>query len=167
MPEPAYGFGGAAGGIRDESPASGPLLTMLRLHWFIRLRWVFLAAASAVLVFERYLLPGVAGSFNRPTGLIAVIAALGVVNLIWTGLSYWLFRATNAASVGGQVGLRRTAVFANAQVAVDLLLLTLILRYTGGVESPLAIFYLFHVAIVALLLPRWEAILQAAWAMAL
>ena len=47
------------------------------------------------------------------------------------------------------------------------MLLTAILRYTGGAENPLAIFYLFHMAIVSLLLPPWQAILQGVWAVLL
>jgi len=69
------------------------------------------------------------------------------------------------AELAGSV--RAAQLFANAQVAVDLLLLTVILRFTGGVENPLALFYVFHIAIAALLLPRRQAIAQALWAVGL
>lgn len=167
MTKPAPGSLESVGVFADDGPDAGPLLTMLRLHWFIRLRWVLLAGAAAVLVFERYFLPNATSGAERPAGLVAAIIALGVINLVWTGLSYLLFRALDDAAIAERSVRWRTSVFANAQVAVDLFLLTCILRYTGGVESPMAIFYLFHVAIVALLLSRWEAILQALWAMAL
>jgi signal transduction histidine kinase len=140
------------------------LLHMLRLRWFIRLRWVFLAAAVAVLAAERFLLPEV----RRPPALLGVLVTLAAVNVCWMLLSDTLFRRVK--EVGAAGGLTRPlypVLFAHAQVAVDLLALTMILRYSGGVENPLAIFYLFHMAIVALLLQRWQAVLQGAWALLL
>jgi signal transduction histidine kinase len=144
----------------DEDPRSSELAIMLRLHWFIRLRWVFLAASVAVLMVERFVTPAA----TRPVELAVLLALLGVVNIIWTLWSKWLFeryQSTGAALCGR---ICQIQLHANCQVAVDLLLLTGILRYTGGVESPLALFYLFHMAIVALILRPWQALLQGAWA---
>ena len=150
-----------ARGAGDDSRAAA-LLTMLRLHWFIRLRWVFLVVAIVVLAIERLALPDA----QRPLlGLMVVLAALGLVNLGWMAFSYLLFRRFREETPGGP--RRYVELLANAQVAVDLLLLTCILRFTGGVENPMAIFYLFHMAITALLLQRWQAILNGAWALML
>lgn len=149
-------------------PAGDPraltLLPMLRLRWFIRLRWLFLGGAVVVLGLERLVLTNI----QRPFALASTLMALAVVNVLWTVVSHVLLRPvpTTPASAGpAQLG--RPEIFANVQVAVDLLLLTTILRYTGGAENPLAIFYLFHMAIVSLLLPPWQAILQGVWAVLL
>lgn len=151
----------AALGARDY-PRAAALVTMLRLHWFIRLRWVFLGAAIIVLALERLALP----EAQRPlASLIVVLAVLGGVNLGWVALSHLLFRRFREESSGGP--RRYVELFANVQIAVDLLLLTCILRLTGGVENPAAIFYLFHMAITALLLQRWQAILNGLWALTL
>ncbi len=151
----------AALGARDY-PRAAALVTMLRLHWFIRLRWVFLVAAVVVLAIERLALPEV----QRPLlGLIVVLAVLGGVNLGWMALSHLLFRRFREEI--SSAPRRYVELFANAQIAVDLLLLTCILRFTGGVENPAAIFYLFHMAIIALLLQRWQAILNGIWALTL
>ncbi len=147
----------------DGLSRSAALVTMVRLHWFIRLRWLFLASAIGVLAFERFAMPGT----SRPTGLALVLVALGCVNLGWTLLSWALFRQMRDQVTPPSELFRRVELLANAQVAVDLALLTCILRYVGGAESPLAMFYLFHVAIVSLLLPRWQAILHACWALLL
>lgn len=147
----------------EDNPWAMALVPMLRLHWFIRLRWIFLAGAVAVLALERFVLP----ASQRPRALAMALVVLALVNVLWLILSHFLFRqaAQDPRSLRGQV--ERFAWFANAQVAVDLLLLTAILRYTGGVENPLAIFYLFHMAIVSLLLKRWQAVLQGMWALLL
>jgi len=140
------------------------LVTMLRLHWFIRLRWVFLAIAVLVLVVERLLASGP----PRPlVGLGVVLAALGAANLLWLVYSHLLFRRFDEGVAASQGLLCGVEILANAQVAVDLLLLTCILRFSGGAESPMAIFYLFHMAIVSLLLKRWQAVLHGVWAILL
>jgi len=147
----------------EADPWAVALVPMLRLHWFIRLRWIFLASAVAALALERFVLPGA----QRPPALAGLLSALAAVNLAWLAVSHWLFRygAENPASLRAQ--LERMVIFANAQVAVDLLLLTGILRYTGGAENPLAIFYLFHMSIVSLVLKRRHAVLQGVWALLL
>ncbi len=147
----------------DEHSRAAALVTMVRLHWFIRLRWLFLAGAVAVLAFERFAIPGT----RRPMGLAVVLAALGVVNICWMLLSHILLRQFKDSAPLRCGRFCRVEILANAQVAIDLLLLTCILHFVGGVESPLAMFYLFHVAIVSLLLPRWEAVLHACWALLL
>ena len=150
----AYGAG-------DYSRAAG-LITMLRLHWFIRLRWVFWGVTIIALLAERLLYPDT----PRPLiGLIVTLAALGVINVGWMVCSHFLFQRYQETATGGPN--RPVELFANAQVAVDLFLLTCILRFTGGAESPLTLFYLFHITTTALLLRRWQARIQSFWALLL
>jgi len=47
------------------------------------------------------------------------------------------------------------------QIGVDLLILTALLHYTGGVTNPLALFYLFHAFIAALVLSVRAAVVVA------
>jgi signal transduction histidine kinase len=46
---------------------------------------------------------------------------------------------------------------------MDFLLLTCQLHFSGGVENPFSIYYIFHTAFAGLLLPRLSAALAAAW----
>lgn len=147
----------------EENPWALALVPMLRLHWFIRLRWVFLVAASGALAFERFVFP----EAHRPFALACLVMVLAVVNVIWLMISHLLFRQVRGRSAAMRGQLDRLVIFAHAQVAVDLLLLTGMLHYSGGAENPMAIFYLFHTAIVGQLLKRWHALLQGAWALTL
>jgi len=147
----------------EDDPWAMALVPMLRLHWFIRLRWIFLAGAVVALALERFVLPAA----ERPFALAVLLIVLAAVNLMWLILSRSLFREVSESPKALRGHVERLALFANAQVAVDLLLLTGILRYTGGVENPLAVFYLFHMAIVSLLLRRWHAVFQGVWAVVL
>lgn len=147
----------------EDDPRTVAAIAMLRSLWFIRLRWIFLVGAVAVLALERFVAVGA----QRPPALGVLLISLGAVNLVWTGLVRLHFRPVLASAAPTRGPLKQLIAFANAQVAVDLLLLTAILRYTGGVENPLAIFYLFHMAIVSLLLRHWQALLQGVWALVL
>ena len=92
---------------------------------------------------------------------------LALINVGWMVLSHLLTRRVRCSGVRDLSAFPHALLYANAQVSIDLLLLTLILRCTGGVESPMAIFYLFHMAIGSLLLKASHAVLQGIWATAL
>lgn len=149
----------------EEHYRAGALVSMLRLHWFVRLRWAMVIAAFTLLAIERALVPDA----NRPWQLGVVVGAVALVNFLWMAVSQMLARRLQTAegAVESAQTIHAARLFANAQVAVDLLLLTLILRFSGGVENPMFVFYLFHMAIGSLLLRRWQAVLQGAWAVLL
>ena len=50
---------------------------------------------------------------------------------------------------------------ANGQILVDLFCLTLIVHFTGGVENPLAFYFVFHIVIASILLSRRDTFLLA------
>ncbi len=155
--------------VGPESTSQGPsrmgaLISLLRLHWFIRLRWGFIGAAAVAMVLEWLLTP----ESHRPWQLWLLLVILIVINLFWMGISRFLHgQIAEAEEVAKDQVTRGALLFANAQIAVDLLLLTLMIRYSGGVESPMAMFYLFHMAIASLMLRRWQALLQGGWAILL
>ena len=66
--------------IAADDPRALTLLPMLRLRWFIRLRWLFLGGAVAVLGLERFVLTNV----QRPAALAGTLAALAAANVVWT-----------------------------------------------------------------------------------
>jgi signal transduction histidine kinase len=136
---------------------------MVRHHWFIRLRWIITLATLAILVLERLKTP----EFLRPHALMACIIVLGLVNLLWTILGRILGKELHGEDAVALPTIRNVVRFANAQMTVDLLLLTLILRFSGGIENPMSVFYLFHMLIAALLLRPLNAFLQGSWALLL
>ena len=146
-----------------ERYRAGALVALLRLHWFANLRWAMLAGALAALGIERMVAPQI----HRPEGLFVILFALAAINLVWTGISRSLGRRVSSSAEIEAADVRGALLYANLQVATDLLVLTLILHFTGGVENPMAIFYLFHMAIGALLLHSWQALLQGVWAVTL
>lgn len=139
------------------------LVVLLQLHWFIRLRWLFAAGALAVLAIERFVQP----TARRPGGLLAVVLAVAATNVVWMAVSRLLRPRLYNPGADPRGAIRAGQIYAGAQIATDLFLLTWILALTGGVENPMALFYLFHVAITGLLLRTWQAFLLSCWAVLL
>ena len=125
-----------------------PLL--VQLGWFIRLRWI---AGLAVVLgvpaeweFLRW--------YDRPLAMTMVGAAiLGYNFVLWA-----LMRRLPAER-------RPLLLMAWAQLLPDLACLTLLTLLTGGINSPLRGFFVFHMVFASLLLPRSMAYAVAAVAM--
>ncbi|MBV8879285.1 MAG: hypothetical protein JO332_04950 [Planctomycetaceae bacterium] len=112
-----------------------------RIRWFIRLRW--LAVAGILIAAAAVAALGMAVSWRHLFGLAGLLAAL---NVVYAGLS------------------RRDVPplpFTWWQIVADLTVLTLALHVSGGVENPFAFFYVFHVIIASILLPRGVSYLVA------
>ena len=146
-----------------ESYRASTLVVLLRLHWFIRLRWLFVTLALGVLAVERFAFPAA----RRPWEVLLVVLGVGAINVFWGLASRLLDSQLNQTEEPAPAAVRSARLFANAQVSTDLLLLTVILHLTGGIENPMSVFYLFHVAISGLLLRTHHALLQSAWAVLL
>ncbi|MFN3487389.1 MAG: histidine kinase dimerization/phospho-acceptor domain-containing protein, partial [Planctomycetota bacterium] len=115
-----------------------------RLRWFVRLRWW----AVAGIVVAAVAVAALRINVSWPT-LLALAGLLGALN------------------VGFGILARRGAppvALAWWQVVVDLAILTLALHVAGGIENPFVFFYVFHVIIAAILLPRRTSYVVAALA---
>lgn len=138
------------------------LVDLVRRQWLIHWRWIFVAATLVLLVIDRQLLPHA----ERPNAVLVCALLLGAVNAFWLALQSRLSLPGRPVSLDPGL-LRKVVLLTNAQMLVDLVLLSVLLRYTGGVENPLVVFYLFHVVLAAHLLRPANALLQglAAWAL--
>jgi signal transduction histidine kinase len=58
-------------------------------------------------------------------------------------------------------------VAANLQISLDLIALTLVLHFAGGIENPVAFFFLLHVSFASILLSRRATFLQSGLAILL
>jgi signal transduction histidine kinase len=139
------------------------LLGMIRTRRFIHMRWAAVAGVLALYFLERRYNP----DFARPQAVALCAVALALVNMIWLILGRGLMRAAAIGETAMSNVMGRVVWFVNAQMAVDLVTLTVLLRYSGGIENPMVIFYLFHMLIAALLLRPLNALLQGFWALLL
>lgn len=128
-----------------------------RAHWLIRLRWLAaVSVAGGTLVCARIL------QIDLQEGALYGIALL---LLIYNAILFVLLRCL--ATVPGDRGLRGVKRSIDFQISADLVILTVLLHFSGGVENPLAFFFIFHMIIASILLSVWESYLQATLAVLL
>jgi signal transduction histidine kinase len=138
-----------AAGVLPTDPLDGRAVdeAQKRAHharWFILMRWVAVAVATVtvfVTVEFAELLPRQVGP-----SLGALIALLTVMNL-----GYALFLRQAGAST----------LFLATQVYADIVVLILLLHFSGGIENPLTPLLLLHVIIAGIVLGRTHAYMVA------
>jgi len=149
-------------GTRGDAPALSldllPLEAELvsNVRKFIKLRWfaslsvvVGTAVTNAFFRYEGF----------RPLPFLIIGFAIAAYNLLF----YLYLRA-----LGEQKNrLRPFLRFANVQIIADWVALSFLVHYSGGVESPVIFFFMFHIIIACILLPCPWAYAHATLASAL
>ena len=126
-----------------------------RIDWLLRLRWLAVVGTLSAILVASGLFPGV-----LPIGpMVAIVAAIAFYNLLF--LLYARVLQADAAAAGRW---RRTLLFASVQIVLDLLALAALLHFSGGVENPCAMFFVLHVIIASILLPRGMSFAVAGFA---
>ncbi len=111
-----------------------------QILWLIRLRWIAVAGMLAAALLGSHVFP----VLSNPMPIYLCAAALLISNI-----SYFL-AATNKPEEANP----RDLALGMIQVELDLLILTAVLYFSGGVVNPFFLFYIFHVIIAAIILPR-------------
>lgn len=116
------------------------------IGWLVRLRWGAVAGQLAAMTAVRFLLES-----SVPAVPLAAVIAVTVCS------NFWLYKAS---------GGRRAEAITGWVMALDIVLLTVLLYWTGGPGNPFSVLYLVHVTLSAVMLtPRWTwglALLSAA-----
>jgi len=127
-----------------------------RIDWLIHLRWLAALGAGSVIFAAQQL------DYPLPyLKLYAVAALILLVNVGCLGVRRLLRREDAVLATAA------APWFANVQISLDLLCLTLLLHLAGGVENPFRLFYIFHMIIASVLLSVRSAYAQATFASAL
>lgn len=132
---------------RTISGQRGTAALLHQVAWFNRLRvgaaagvfWLTALAAHALDIIE------------DPIPLYLLGALIAAVDVAYIACFRWLGR-------GGQLRVRRHV---DLQIGVDLLILSALLHFSGGVGNPLVLFYTLHSSIAALLLSVRAAVVVA------
>ncbi|NQT88815.1 HAMP domain-containing histidine kinase [bacterium] len=137
----------------------GPIEALMALNrWFVRIRWAAVAALFIILAATRWLV-----GIGLPLDLLM---GLGVVLAVYNLIFYWFLEDLEGRAPK-EITYQRASQFANVQVAADLICMTVLLHFAGGVENPLSTFYVFHVVIASIMLGRGQSTLQALLALTL
>ncbi len=128
-----------------------------RAYWFIRIRWI----AAAGLVAITYVASRAFHIPIRAPALYVIAVVLAAYNLLFL---IHLRRATSGTEPVRAPAINRTAA---VQISLDLLALGALVHFSGGVENPFLIYFIFHMIIAGILLTRRAAFLQAAFAVSI
>lgn len=129
-----------------------------RLDWLILLRWF--AGISVFCV-----ITGVRFAFQFHLLLLPLYlgnAILLLYNSVFCLLNKWLQKNREQLDWFGWA-----TRFANTQIALDLVLLTYFIYFTGGVENPFIFYFVFHMVIASISLSNQDAYRQAGLAVGL
>jgi signal transduction histidine kinase len=123
--------------VETISPEAAQLSRQLRQY--LVLRWLAIAGILFVVTVAR--LAFAIGVAVEP--VLAVTLVIAGYNLAFA----WWARRTEGLSRHGRE-------FANVQIVADLLALTVLLHFTGGIENPFFLFYFIHIGLGSVLLPE-------------
>jgi PAS domain S-box-containing protein len=128
-----------------------------RAYWLIKLRWIAIACVGI----GTYLSSNVLAIELQDLAIYGIAALLALYNLIVLLL---LNRMTEDNREVSEQAVKKIISF---QICADLVLLALILHYSGGVENPFVFYFIFHMIIASILLSVRESYLQATFAVLL
>jgi len=126
--------------VFPETPVFNSASMLRRDKWLIRLRWLAILGLFAGIAFFVLLDLGSSATILR-------IASVGLV-LVLSNILYFVF--TTKAK---QYSLLSLVGLLNIQMVIDLILLTLLIYFTGSQESPLVFFYIFHIILASIIFP--------------
>ena len=123
-----------------------------RAHWLIKLRWIAAACVAGGVFFSSNIL-----SVSLKEGHLYFIAGLLVV---YNATMLWMLN--NYSKKGGDSSIVAVKRLINIQIFIDLLILTILLHFSGSIENPFVFYYAFHMIIASILLSEKESYFHAA-----
>ncbi len=142
---------------RGLNPQNGSALVEREIiasgAWFIRIRWL---AGLGVLVATWVVTTVLA--VRMPT---LPIYTVGAVILVYNAIFWWARQRLLRNQPGHVVSFGRMT---NWQIGLDYLAMATLIHYTGGVESPVVLYFIFHIILAAILLSPQTTFLCATFA---
>jgi signal transduction histidine kinase len=142
--------------VEDQIPFETELIE--RIDWLIRLRWLAILGTGAALVL---------GWIWFPDALSLLPLAIVTLVIVLYNVQFSLYARNLKLGYSGTRRLRYATRFAILQIVLDLLALAALIHFSGGVENPIALFFVFHTIIASVLLSRNISFVMATLAAAL
>ena len=111
--------------------------------WFIKLRYAAVVMLFLFMAFSKYFL-GIAFSPSQQKAIIIITISILIYNLLFHFIRQFLKHDADKFN---------PLHLSIMQMISDLIALMLIVYYTGSVESPLLLFFVFHMIVGSLILP--------------
>jgi len=129
----------------------------LRLSlWLVNLRWIAILCVLIAIFFTRYILK-ISIQEIQLFVLTGILILLNLFSLFW-------IQGTIKDKKFSKIG-KRINWNLNFQISTDLVILTMMLHFSGGVDNPCIIYFIFHMIIASILLTKIESYIQATFAL--
>jgi hypothetical protein len=138
-------------------PVTDNIRLVQRAYWLIRLRWIAVVCVGAA----TYISHNILNIELQAVALYTITILLAVYNATVLLLLNRFAKKSDEA--------RHSAVkkIVNVQILADLLILTILLHFSGGIENPIVFYFIFHMIIASILLSTRESYLHATFAVLL
>jgi signal transduction histidine kinase len=122
-----------------------------RAFWLIRLRWVAILILAAATTY--------AGNFLKVSLPKVELYVLAGILVCYNFVLFDLMRYfTWKGRIPTAKAISRMIMF---QITVDFFILTVILHFSGGIENPFFLYFVFHTILASVLLSRTQSYVQA------
>jgi len=120
---------------------------VLRLRVWVNLRWLVILGIIVAT-------PVASQGFDIGFSTIPVYVTCAIIALY----NLLLFRQTESLKTekAGAV-IKKAETYGNIQIILDLVAITVLLHFTGGIENPFVFFYLVHTTVAGIVLPKRRA----------
>ncbi len=128
-----------------------------RAYWLIKLRWIAIVCVGIGTYFSSNIL----AIELQDLALYSIAVLLALYNMTV------LLLLNHITKVNRDISESAVKKIINFQICADLVLLTVILHFSGGIENPFVFYFIFHMIIASILLSVRESYLQATFAVLL
>lgn len=118
---------------------------LIRVGWIVKIRWLFLSGLAITILTSRYVF-GIGFPVHKTFIVWTVVLSYN--------LCFYLYQRKYRNRPNPDPTVSRNE--AQFQIGMDLLSLTFLIHFAGGVENPFIYFYLFHSILASMLLPRTQ-----------
>ena len=127
--------------VMDKPSQRGKEVLVEQVLWLIKLRWIAVGGIVIAAFTSNY-----AFSYPLLTTTVPIYACAGL--LLSCNIIYFCVATRKTSDTGP-----KNLILAIIQVEADLIILTAILYFSGGVVNPFFLFYIFHIIIATIILP--------------
>ena len=134
-----------------------------RIKWLNNLRWVFIAFALITI----FIASTVINVITYPFPLYLVILILICFNIFFIYLSEKIYHPDTSKKYDEEKNKRLLNLenrIVNFQITFDMLFLSLLIYFSGGIQNPFIFYFIFHMIIAIISLSRRAAYIQASFA---
>ncbi len=121
-----------------------------RVLWFISLRWITVAGICTISLIVHFVL----NIYLPLKSILTIAACILLFNLVCLSYHHYI------KCISYRQYIKSHQRFANIQISTDFVALITLAHYTGGIESPVIFYFIFHVIIASILLSRKDCFLQ-------